>query len=590
MMNPLSDNPLLTRADLEKAAVRMIEPLVPLLSPGCARLRLGETGAVYSADIAEMEGFARVLWAIVPMLAGHCGSVKPLWDKWRQGIIHGTDPEHPEYWGEVGDYDQRLVEMAVFGMGLMIAPDDFYFGLPEYARGNLYRWLDQINRHDMPKNNWIFFRVLVNLGFRRVGRPFPEEQLKADIALIETHYDGGGWYFDYYDQREYYTMWAFHFYSMVCAAAAPDCPLIPAAAYAERGRLAADAFACWFDRTGEAVPYGRSLTYRFAESAFFAALAYAGAVSGTVGWGEAKHLLLGNMRRWAQYPVFDRDGVLTIGYHYPDLNMAEGYNAPGSPYWCMKNFLVLALPEEHPFWRAEEAEPVLPELSVQPHARMLLTRAADGSHVLAFQSGNRLCEHSHAEAKYEKFVYSSVFGFSVMKSCNGLGSGAFDSMLAVSPDGGKTYLPRHGGEEYEIDENGTACVWSPFPGTEIRTRIEVRGEWHFRRHLIRNTVPVCVAEGGFAIRADGDPVTEKDRVYLRNGQGLSGIRALRGYDEAAAVRPEPNTNLMEPRTVIPTLKAALAPGGHELVCAVLGTATGGERCWNEMPEVIWNEP
>ena len=43
--------------------------------------------------------------------------------------------------------------------------------------------------------------------------------------------------------------------------------------------------------------------------------------------------------------MFDRDGILTIGYCYPQMYMAERYNAPGSPYWGMKSFLLLALPD-----------------------------------------------------------------------------------------------------------------------------------------------------------------------------------------------------------------------------------------------------
>lgn len=98
-----------------------------------------------------MEAFARPLWAIVPMLAGHCASVKSLWAAWREGIIAGVDPENPEYWGEVVDYDQRLVEMAIFGMGMALAPKEFFFDLPEKTQKQLHAWLDQINRRDMPK-------------------------------------------------------------------------------------------------------------------------------------------------------------------------------------------------------------------------------------------------------------------------------------------------------------------------------------------------------------------------------------------------------------------------------------------------------
>ena len=203
MGNCVKDNPLRTRADVERAAVALIEPLLPLLSPGKARLHLGDTGAVYPDDIAQMEAFARPLWAIVPMLAGGCASVGPLWDCWREGIIHGVDPDSPEYWGEVTDYDQRLVEMAVFGMGMALAPEAFFFSLPERTQAQLYRWLDQINRHDMPKNNWTFFRVLVNIGFETCGLPYPEDQMHRDFELIESHYEGDGWYFDYFNQREY---------------------------------------------------------------------------------------------------------------------------------------------------------------------------------------------------------------------------------------------------------------------------------------------------------------------------------------------------------------------------------------------------
>ena len=367
MIGNVSQNPLCTRADTERAAMALLAPLVPLLSPGRARLNLGDTGAVYPHAIAEMEAFARPLWAIIPMLAGGCESVLPLWELWKQGIIAGVDPGHPEYWGDVGDTDQRLVEMAVFGMGMAMIPETFFFALPEDAQKNLYRWLDQINHVSLPKNNWVFFRVLVNLGFQICGLPYNQHRMEDDFRLIDAHYEENGWYYDYADQRDYYIPWAFHYYGLLYARLMPEDER--AKAFATRGQLFAPDFACWFDQTGEAIPFGRSLTYRFAQSAFFAAQAYASAETSKVGYGEMKHLLLSNLRKWFRQPIFTRDGVLTIGYHYPNLIMAEGYNAPGSPYWSMKVFLCLALPEDHPFWRAEERAPAVPDVCKQTHAR-----------------------------------------------------------------------------------------------------------------------------------------------------------------------------------------------------------------------------
>ena len=99
--------------------------------------------------------------------------------------------------------------------------------------------------------------------------------MELDLKMIEEHYEGDGWYFDYYNQREYYTMWAFHYYGLVYAYAMKDADGERAAEFLSRGKQMSTDFACWFDSTAEAIPYGRSLTYRFAQGAFYAALALA---------------------------------------------------------------------------------------------------------------------------------------------------------------------------------------------------------------------------------------------------------------------------------------------------------------------------
>ena len=34
--------------------------------------------------------------------------------------------------------------------------------------------------------------------------------------------------------------------------------------------------------------------------------------------------------------------------------MAEDYNSPQSPYWCLKTLIAVGLPEDHPFWTSNE--------------------------------------------------------------------------------------------------------------------------------------------------------------------------------------------------------------------------------------------
>ena len=598
-MNRYAENPLKTRADVARLARDLIEPLAPCLSGGKARLHLGDSGAVYDAAIAGMEGFSRVLWALVPMLAGNCPEAEEFWPLWREGILHGTDPGHAEYWGDIGDFDQRMVEMAVMGMALNMIPERFYFDLPEAARRNLYRWLNQINLYDMPQNNWLFFRVLVNTGFMRVGLPVDEARLEDDLDNLETHYCADGWYYDKPAQRDYYTLWAFHYYGLVYARFMGERDPERSARFIERARLILPRFAAWFDERGRGLPYGRSLTYRFAQGAFFSACALAGVTGGDgrlpeVSWGQLKGLLLRNLRDWMARPIFDRDGILTIGYGYPNLIFAEGYNAPGSPYWAMKAFAALALPDGHPFWQAEEAPYAPPRVLLDEQARQLVTRDADNAMVIAYTAGNHAYEHAHEDEKYEKLAYSTAFAFSVVKEAGTLRKGAYDSMLALRRPGG-LWHGRSGFDAFELTEREVRCTWRPMDGVRVETTVIPCGRWHVRRHVIRSEIALEAAEGAFAVpseaagkrRCDNIPAVKRegpDRAVASGAPGSTGIYALTGYERGEVIVPEPNTNLMAPRTLIPTLHARVVPGETLLVCAVF--AANGDEAPEAIPEEV----
>ncbi len=588
MSNPVQNNPLKTRADFENAALQLLTPLAGMLSPGCARLHLGDTGAVYPDAIAEMEAWSRPLWALTPLMMGKSEKAKPLWDKWMVGLKNGTDPGHPEYWGDIGPFDQRMVEMAVMGMALIFVPDQFFFTHDIKTQANIHRWLNQINLFDMPRNNWQFFRVLVNVGFLCNGLSYDAKMLASDLDMMEDHYEGDGWYYDYTNQRDYYTPWAFHYYGLLYAKAMEKLDPNRCKIYRERAWLMAKRFEAWFASDGEALPYGRSLAYRFAQSAFFGALPVGDSENAKADWGIVKGLLLKNMRKWFSRPIFTREGVLTIGYGYPNLILAEGYNAPGSPYWAMKAFAPLALPEDHPFWTCEEKDHTPPLKFLEEHARMLIVRDEKNRHVQAFPAGNRAFEHAHVEAKYEKLAYSTAFAFSVPKSALMLNRGAYDSMLALSED--EVYWhARQGCQEYATGEDRVESVWHPYPDVTVRTVIVPLGDWHIRVHKITTSRKLFAAEGGYAVNRDGGPglsqtQTEDTKALAVCGKLVSGIVSLRGYALSQIVVPEPNTNLLYPRTVLPTLRAEIPSGETVLACAVLGAVEDGMAKWENLPK------
>lgn len=568
-----------SKADLQAVVHETLKPLKPHFTAGCAGLKLGNTAAIHNEAIALMEAFARPLWGLVPHACG--GGESDLWPLFLEGIIHGTDPAHEEYWGDFQTQDQRMVEQAILGLGLALAPHKLWDPLSEQQKQQVYTWLNQINLvdHSNP-NNWLMFTVLVNVGFKKAGLPFDQAIMDEYLELIDTYYLDDGWYSDgITDQRDYYIPFAMHYYTLIYAQLMEEDDPERARKYRERAGTFAQSFIYWFAEDGSSLPFGRSLTYRFAQASFWSALVYAGVEPFSL--GVMKGIIMRHLRWWFDQPIFMSDGLLSIGYAYPNLLMGESYNAPGSPYWAYKTFLILALPEEHPFWSVEEEPlPSLQPVVAQPCARMVLCRPEGDGHVTALASGQMAnFEMAHSAAKYSKFAYSTRFGFSVPKGYFGLGEGAHDSTLALCERDGH-YRVRRFCEEFKIEDTFVYSRWLPWKDVEVRTWLVPAGLWHVRIHRIVTARLLDAAEGGFAIGRPADfSIAEETAVNVSKGNsfislpwGISGISGLEGFAEAVIIFPEANTNLLKPRTLIPTLTAQLDPGEHWLVSAVFGAA------------------
>lgn len=596
LCSTLATNPLRTRADLQAALCDLLAPLEPYVSSGGARVRLGSTGAHFADDCAELEGFARPLWGLAPLAAG--GGAYPHWARFARGLAAGSDPAHPEFWGWPSPRNQRLVEMAAIGVALALTPEQLWAPLSDRERANLAAWLGTIDHTETSDNNWHFFRVLVHVGLASVGAEPPPDAMRRSLDRIEEFYLGDGWYNDGPPsrvQRDYYGPFALHFYGLIYARLMERNDPERAAAYRERAARFAQDFQHWFAPDGAGLPFGRSLTYRFAQGAFWGALAYAGVEA--LPWGVIKGLHLRHLRWWLRRPIFHGDGTLSIGYAYPNLNMAEDYNSPGSPYWALKAFLPLALPDEHPFWQAEELpQPPLPPLAPQPHAGMLLCR--DGDHLFALSGLQHAAWARGGEAKYSRMAYSTRFGVSVPAGPYGLVQAAFDNTLALSDDG-LHWRARLQPLEARVTAAGVFSRWQPWPDVEVETWLLPRLPWHLRVHRIRSGRRLRSAEGGWALDRTGDDPgqprglehTGPGFALARYPAGWSGLRDIGGSRRGEVVRTSPNTNLLAPRAALPTLHGEHDPGEHWLVGAVIGRAGTEdlEPCWASPPPFSWED-
>ena len=559
-----------TRKDFEALMHKILQPLLPLYSPGGALLQLGDTGVTYPRRTIGMEGFSRPLWALAPYWLGG-GQPGPFAEVYRRGLAAGADPDGPEYWGSPGDYDQLFVEMAAIACAILEVPAVVWEPLAENEKQNLARWLNTINTHELPHCNWLFFRVLVDLALDSVGMPCDLPQMERDLDEIDSWYVGDGWYTDgtpsIKPQRDYYIPWALQYYGVLYSVFAAKRAPARAERFRRRALEFGRQFAFWFDENGAALPYGRSLGYRFGQCAFYSACVFAGLEP--LPLPVMKGIIVRNLQWWMAQPIFDRDGVLTIGYTYPQLYMSERYNAPGSPYWGMKSFVVLALPADHPFWSAEAAPlPRMPELYAMQSADLLFQRLPDGQVNAYAPAEVEQNEHGQFAEKYAKFVYNTRFGFSASRSYVQLEQAAPDSMLAFVIDG-YTFVRRHS-ERFQLLGDRLLSQWSPFAGITVTTELIPQGRGHIRRHTVQSDVACTAYDCGFAVPkfCDGFAAAAEGASAEACNAAQRCVVAGQGGGAGVIVDAWPNTSLYAANTVIPAVRYDIPAGACELTTRV----------------------
>ena len=558
----------MTKKDYEKVLLDILSPLKSHLSEGKAYIDIGATSAHYREQAKRIESFSRPLWGLAPYYACKKEQKDDSFAKiYREGFSNGTNPSSSEYWGEISDFDQTIVEMAAMGLCLIIAPDTFFFGLSETEQNNLAKWLYEINFHKTGNNNWRLFAVMVNCGLKNVGKQYSSETIENAMAEIDKWYLGDGWYSDgAVDRCDYYTAFAIHFYSLIYAKFIENTEPDKSNTLKERAGKFAKSYIHYFSFDGEAVPYGRSLVYRFAQVSFWSALLWADCSPFSV--GVVKGIINRNLKYWLNSPIFDESGILTIGYKFPNLLMSDDYNAPGSPYWAMKAFLFLALPENHEFYSAtEEPLPEMEEVFLMKAPGMIVTNnkfdAVLYPHGVFFDYDCCLMAE-----KYSKFAYSAKFGFNVQRSEYDISKKSPDSMLAFEVDG--RIAVRYKTKSYEIlDDKKIKTVWSPCDGIEVETVISPYASSHKREHTIYAEYPCRAYDTGFAVPVidEKTSVTVCDNKAAVLADGI-GCEIYSESGNATVINAAPNSNILNTKTKIPAICYDIPAGKTEISSVV----------------------
>lgn len=518
-------------------------------------------GVAYTEYEAKVEKFARPIWEI----CWDSNASDFLVEEIRVRIADYCCPTSVRYWGKMDDYSQIAVEILPIALFLYNKREQTWDKYTEEEQDYIAKWFLQINEINLPDNNWLFFRVLTNLiffFFKKVESP--RISCVREFEKIEQMYVGNGWYSDGLTrQRDYYVAFAIHYYSLIYARLAKCEDMQRSKKFIERAKLFANEYIYWFSEDGSTVPFGRSLIYRFAANAFWGASVWVG-VDTELSVSEIKGIIFRNFRWWEEKQI-SRNGKLSLGYVYPNSFMTEEYNSQFSPLWCLKSAIILDLPEDHLFWHESEANlPELDPIRLQSEAGIFVSRNKES--VMLFSIDQR-SEYDilNSAAKYEKFVYSNISGFSVQRDINKLANTGGDSSLTISLDN-HVFINRGRAELIACNEEYILTRWEPFGKTkqmQIYSYIIPGNPFHVRIHQVKSSELLYVYDNGFSV--DRTDIVQTRKNPPGNEVVLGSIydsvaRAVRLGDECLDVQAAPNCNILFPNSSFPSVKNIVYPG------------------------------
>jgi hypothetical protein len=355
-----------TRTHWEHLADRMLDAVRPYATPRQALIHLPgpASGSGHHSD--GLEGYARTFLLAAFRIAGARGGdgTGALAERYAEGLAAGTDPASPEHWPWMSECNQARVEAASVAVALHETRPWIWDRLDDTVRARVVGWLSEMIGANVPDNNWVWFRAVVEAFLRSVGGPWRPGDLAHAIARTETWYAGDGWYSDGadtpapYRNFDHYSGWAMQLYPLwYCRIAGEAAEPRLAERYRARLRDYLADLQHLVGADGSPLHQGRSLTYRHAAAAPFWAdqLFDAQALSP----GLTRRVASGMLRHFADRGSPDQRGLLTLGWYGPHPPIRQSYSGPASPYWASKAFAGLLLPADHVAWTSvEEPLPV----------------------------------------------------------------------------------------------------------------------------------------------------------------------------------------------------------------------------------------
>ena len=524
----------------------------------------GEQSRVQGRLSDWVEGYARTSLYVGPTLySGDPGVIDLSGESfdiaafYLEGLLSGTNPRGPEYWGDMQDLNQRLCEAAAIAMFLWLSKERIWDTLSRGEKDQVIAWLGQINLYKVHQCNWTQFNMIVNTVLKHLGEPHSEEQMKTNMDIADSFYVSDGWYDDGFRQAfDNYNAYVLHPYFLFWSWLDGDANPSFRDRVQEHAHCFLKTYNHFFGSNGAYPAFGRSLVYRYSVIGVFS-LAELLNIS-PLSPGEARRLASGNLKYFIEAGTLNDDGAHSVRYTTPCPQAIDTYSGPGSPYWSGKAFWSFLLPDDHAFWTDPEQPLPVEKASYSfnlPGPGILVQGTKETGEIKLYHLLTSM--HPGMEKKYGNFCYSNQFG------CD---PGEYflphhiEQHIALVEDGGQPTLRHHPDYLCSTPSFG-ATRHLPYlddAQTVIESHIILKDDFHIRFHKVKTTRTVTIQEGGAALGyEDGAPqVQSGDGWEFCEHEGhWSFVQSLAGYDGRLpaggpdGVRHE--CNVLHPFSVVP---------------------------------------
>lgn len=241
-------------------------------------------------------------------------------------FLAGTNPQHPGFWGNLHDCDQRICESADLALTLWLSRHHVWSRYSNSEKNQIVNWFNQTNNLTTVDNNWHLFPLTVQFALKALTGIDNIDHKK--YARIKEFYVGDGWFRDgAKGNYDYYNAWGFYYSLYWLDQISPDFD-----PNFIRGSLAKFIRSYKYLFTSQGLPFfGRSACYRLAVAAPLISAADHGSLSP----GEAKYALETSLSYFIANGALEM-GLPTQGLFGCDERLIDNYSGPASSLWSLR--------------------------------------------------------------------------------------------------------------------------------------------------------------------------------------------------------------------------------------------------------------